>query len=51
MSNYEYTNENKTTFICLPSTNFGYGYPTTNCGFVYIQNEESDEQTIINETF
>lgn len=42
-------NKNEGCFICLPSMNFGYGYPTTNTGFIYFQNEE--EQKIVNETF
>ena len=41
----EYQND---TFICLPSINFGYGYPTLNMGYIYIHNEEDGEQEIIN---
>lgn len=46
--NGDYQNEERSTFICLPSTNFGYGYPTFNAGFIYIQNEESGNQEIRN---
>ena len=47
---YEYSkSENEGCFICLPSMNFGYGYPTANTGFIYFQN--ASDQSVVNETF
>ena len=43
--------QTRDAFICLSSTNFGYGYPTTNTGFIYIHNEEDSSQDIANTTY
>ena len=46
---YENYYKNNSTFICLPSSNFGYGYPMFNTGFIYIENEDDGNQEIVNE--
>ncbi len=50
---YNYSNEQnkKSVFICLPSNNFGYGFPTCNNGFIYIEKEEDGSQDITNTTY
>ena len=51
MYNYSNNEKRESTFICLPSNNFGYGYPMYDTGFVYLESEPDGEQQIVNDSF